>query len=114
MIKKRVLLLNGSLILGSIAFLVLSRYVRFVCPFVLLLDFPCPTCGMTRALWSVLCLDLEGYIHYNAMALPVGAVVWLFINRPYIKCTQAVNAVAYTVLSANCIYYLLRNFVIST
>ena len=40
------------------------------CPFKYFFHFNCPTCGMTRAMFSLFKGDIASYISYNPMALP--------------------------------------------
>ena len=73
-----------------------------------LLRFPCPTCGVTRALLSLLCLDLPGYLQYNAMALPllVATIALLFLkDLPRKKLFFTVSLI---ILLCNIGYYLVR------
>lgn len=52
-------------------------FLNWFCPVKRFLGVECPTCGMSRALISLLRLDFRGYFHYNAMALPVALVLLL-------------------------------------
>ena len=40
------------------------------CPIKYFLHFDCPTCGMTRAMFSLFKGDIASYISFNPMALP--------------------------------------------
>lgn len=67
------------LLLGSIiAFFNLS-YIG--CPIRFATGIPCPTCGITRALISLLHLDFAGYFYYLPPALPLIAAILMLIHR---------------------------------
>lgn len=74
----KVFLLLGTLIL----FFNLS-YIG--CPIRFATSIPCPTCGMTRALISLLRLDFVGYFYYLPTALPLLASILILIHRDAYK-----------------------------
>lgn len=47
------------------------------CAFRTLTGIPCPTCGTTRSLLSLLRFDLGSYVRYNPMSVPVVSAVLL-------------------------------------
>lgn len=47
------------------------------CLIKLIVNVECPTCGMTRAMISLLKGDIKGYIDNNYLALPAFVVVYL-------------------------------------
>ena len=47
------------------------------CPIKYFLHFDCPTCGMTRAVFSLIKGDIASYMRFNPMALPF-LIVLLF------------------------------------
>lgn len=51
------------------------------CPFLLLTGFPCPACGVTRALDALAHGDTTGYWQHHPLALPLAVVVVLFPLR---------------------------------
>ena len=78
------------------------------CPIKRIIGFSCPTCGMSRAIISLLKLDFIKYCYYNLMALPV--LVSLFIilmsgSKKYIT-------ISYIILILNFIYYFIRVYVL--
>lgn len=75
------------------------------CPVARLLKVPCPTCGVTRAIISLLRFDFSGYLSYNFMAVFLISAVWLFIHRSLFKNRMAVNGYVFTVLAVNTVRY---------
>ena len=47
------------------------------CPFRAIFGFPCPTCGVTRALICLVKLDFTGYMQWQPMAVPLVFALWL-------------------------------------
>ena len=41
---------------------------------------PCPTCGATRAVFSLLTFDLGGYFYYHPMAVPIVIALLLGVH----------------------------------
>ena len=50
------------------------------CTFRTLTGIPCPACGTTRSLLSLLTLDVGAYIRYNPMALPIASALLLGVH----------------------------------
>ncbi len=71
----------------------------------------CPTCGMTRALLSLVRWDIDGYIRYNGVALPALAAVWYMMHQKLVKShrlRRGLYGVSIGILLLNWLYYLLR------
>lgn len=68
---------------------------------------PCPTCGVTRALLSLLRFDFASYAKYNIFALPLFAatVLMIFGSKTNKKIPQIAAA---AILLANIPYYFFR------
>ena len=77
------------------------------CLFRAVFRFPCPTCGVTRAMIRLVALDWQGYVHYNAMALPlcIATVLILVAEKCRIRVAETVGLV---VLFCNIPYYAYR------
>ena len=76
------------------------------CVFRRLTHIPCPTCGMTRAIISIIKLNFPLYFYYNAFALPVlFSVAVLFFSKFFSK---LVIVLSIFVLVLNFAYYLYR------
>lgn len=74
------------------------------CLFRMITHYPCPACGMTRAMCSLLVLDIQKYFYYNVFALPVAvSALCLFIHK-----FKKINFIFYSILILNLIYYFFR------
>ena len=77
------------LIIAYFAFL--KNYLYTICPVVLLSGYPCPGCGMTRAMFKVLRLDFAGAWEMHPFIYPIGILFLLFcisryfLNGKYMK-----------------------------
>ena len=62
------------------AFIAVLYLFKTTCPIMALLGFPCPGCGMTRALLSVFKFDFVSAFHYHAMfwSMPLLYLYFLF------------------------------------
>lgn len=102
--KKRILYVCASMA-GLFIFL------NWFCPVKHFLGVECPTCGMSRALISLIHFDFGGYIHYNAMALPVSAVLLLglFYSKISDRILKRISlSIIILVCAANLVYYIGR------
>ncbi len=77
------------------------------CPVLAFFRIPCPTCGVTRAVASLLRLDLAGYFHYNWMALFLVTAVLLYLHRDCLPHRRAVTVYTMAVIGVNSLRYLL-------
>ncbi|MBR1779508.1 MAG: DUF2752 domain-containing protein [Clostridia bacterium] len=69
---------------------------------------PCPTCGVTHALISILKLDFDAYMKYNPMAIPLVLAVVLAIYFKKFKHKRIIIAIILFIAIANLIIYLKR------
>lgn len=77
------------------------------CIFRKIFHFPCPTCGSTRALLSLLKGNCFSYYYYNVMALPV--LLASFIMLVGVKNQKKVYInISIVILVINFIYYIFR------
>lgn len=73
---------NGIICVIILIFLLLF----FKCPMKLLFDIPCPGCGMTRAIISLLKFDFKVSFTYNPLAIFVLlALVYFIFIRKFLK-----------------------------
>ncbi len=78
------------------------------CPFAFFLGIKCPTCGISRALISLLSLDLKSYFSYHPLAIPMVVSVWILITQDLIKFKRSVKAAAMITVVLNFIIYLIN------
>jgi len=77
------------LIIAYFAFL--KNYLYTICPVVLLSGYPCPGCGMTRAMFKVLRFDFAGAWEMHPFIYPIGilflsfCISRYFLNGKYMK-----------------------------
>ncbi len=109
----RHILLNSHILWIGVSILVWGLYILcgIPCPIAYFLGVPCPTCGVTRALFALLQGDFQGYLHYHALAvLLIFTVLLAFhikaISKPKIKIVMIVMISA--ALFLNLLYYIIR------
>ncbi len=107
---KKFLLLNVSVILTVVLYVFVLSFLHIGCPIKALIRVDCPTCGVTRALFSLLKGDFCASIRWHPMAVPLLSVFILQINRTFFckKALLAVDIATVTVALANFTIYLLR------
>lgn len=67
---------------------------------------PCPSCGMMRALLSLVKFDFHSYLHYNCFGFPVFCAVLLLLFSKYLP--QCFFILAIFILCLNVAYYIYR------
>ena len=73
MIRKiRILILFGQVMFLTMA-IILSKQIT--CPFKLLFSIPCPFCGLTRALLTLLSGNLKKAIYYNILFFSILLII---------------------------------------
>ena len=78
--KKKLFLfhLGMFLLIGSL--LVVWYYLDAGCVLRNLTGIPCPTCGASRAMFSLLTFNLKGYFYYHPMAVPIVIALLLGVH----------------------------------
>ena len=76
------------------------------CPISSLLGFPCPTCGVTRALLSLLRFDFRASLSYHPLAVPLTISVWLLINLEDLRHKKTALAISLSVVVLNLVLYI--------
>ena len=80
------------------------------CPIAKATGIECPTCGVSRALLSLLEFNFKAYYNYNPLAVPLLVSVWLMLNSEYFKHKALARSVAIFTVSVNFILYLFEIF----
>lgn len=105
--SKKLLLIHLAGIAGIfVPYYAVLKLLGITCPIKAIIGKACPTCGMTRAMLSLLRFDINGYIHYNPMALFVVIAVLLMLHRDFFKKKRIIDIYAAIVLTINTIYYI--------
>lgn len=78
--KNRILYITGQ---GLFFIITITLLKNISCPFKKIFRIPCPFCGMTRSLNSLLNLKIIESLHYNILLLPI-IIIILIINSIFI------------------------------
>lgn len=72
-----------------------------------LFSCPCPTCGVTRAIISLLKSDIRNYCYYNIMGVPlcIATVLMFFGEKNKNKVCEKASI---CILIINLLYYIYR------
>lgn len=79
------------------------------CPIKAIFGFPCPACGTTRAMMSLLRLDFRSYFNYNPTALLLAVAFFLVLFGDK-ESKKAINVYAVLVAVLNFAIYVARMF----
>lgn len=76
----------------------------------LLIGYPCPGCGMTRAFFSLLRLDFVGAFRYNPVIFILPFIAWIIIfhERPLLSKIYKSNLFWITLIVIVLLTYILR------
>lgn len=108
--KNPLKVLKRSALFAVFAFIyvMIIKMVNITCPILAVTGIPCPTCGVTRALFSLLRGDFEGYFKYHPLAVPLVFSVLLLINADYFKHRKTVTAISLSIVVLNFPIYLCK------
>lgn len=108
--RKDKVFLTHVIILAIVAtYYIVMNALDITCPIRALSGYPCPACGMSRALISLFFLDFSGYAYYNLMALPVVLGVLVAIHFGRKKEMRAFTEVYLVIVAIiNIAYYVVR------
>lgn len=87
-------------------FIAVMQISNIYCPIRAFLGVPCPTCGVTRAILSLLKLDFNGYVRYQPLALPLVASVILLLHVGVIRKRRLIYIFVSVVLLLNTVRYI--------
>lgn len=107
------ILIKHILIISLIfAIWLIFQIFNIPCPSKLFFKVPCPACGTTRALFSLLKLDFKSYFHYNAMALPLVICIILEFHKNLLKkkLIKYVNSSVISVYIISLLYHFCRHW----
>ena len=99
------------LIIAYFAFF--KKYIYSICPVVLITGFPCPGCGMTRALLCVLKLDFAGAWRMHPFIYPIILLAALFCICRYIMGNRGMKflfTIVIIIAVAMIIFYVWRMY----
>lgn len=77
--KIRAVLLRTAILLLAAAAMILGWWHD--CFLLRIFHLPCLTCGMTRSLRALLCLDWRASLRYHPLTVPFALTFWLLLNR---------------------------------
>ena len=82
--------------------------LKITCPILSLTGIPCPTCGTTRALLSLLRGDIKNYLYYQPMAVPMTITVVLCMHIRIMRraCRKIAVAIIGITLAVNTAIYV--------
>ena len=81
------------------------------CLFLKLTGLPCPTCGVLRALKSLLIGDIYGYFEYNFFAIPLVFTFLAAVHYGKFRKKKILRLLIVLTATANFVFYSTRIFV---
>ncbi len=81
---KFVLLYHIKIILVVVLYYLILHILDWTCLIRGITKIPCPVCGSTRAILSLLKFDLNGYMFYNPVALLIAGVLIMGFYRTFL------------------------------
>ena len=99
------------LIIAYFAFF--KKFIYTICPLVLFTGYPCPGCGMTRAMFCLLQFDFAGAWKMHPFIYPIGLLFLMFCINRYIlngKYMKVVKIFMIIIAAGMAIFYIYRMF----
>ena len=88
-----------SLMLWAILLRFFSNLTGTICLIRGTIGIPCPACGITRAIKSLIKLNIKDALYYNPLFLiPFIFIVVLIFKRKYIKVTATICAITFIIV----------------
>jgi hypothetical protein len=92
---------------------ILSLLGIYKCPLKYITGIPCPTCGITRSITSLLSKNIKESFHYHALwpLIIISYILYILNEFNYLKLKKkTINKLIYIVSIIFIIYYLIRIF----
>ena len=89
-------------------FIFVITYYDIGCPILRFVGIPCPTCGVTRAIVSLIKGDLRGYFSYHPLAVPLAVAVALMIHAQRLKHPKGIIFFSVSVAVVNLVLYIAK------
>ena len=97
------------LIIGFALYLIILKTTRIGCPIYFFTGIPCPTCGMSRAYFSLFHLDIMQAFHYHPLfLLPIVVFYLSFKWNTYSNKTK--NFILKSIITLMILVYAFRLF----
>lgn len=99
--------------LAALAAIVIYLILPIKCPVKYFLHFDCPTCGMSRAMFSLFRGDFASYMSFNPMALPFLLILLFGLHARLFPINKRLKN-SIIIIGAVCVVfvYILRTFFI--
>lgn len=104
--KKAILIRHAIYALILAVYAAAMHFFEIHCPIAYIFGVPCPTCGMTRAMISLIRLDFAAYISYHPLALPMTLAIWFLIHLKLFKKKTLITVASLSVVVLNFLYYI--------
>ncbi len=105
---KKAIKRNTFIFLGVFVFIIIINNLGITCPLLYIFNVPCPTCGITRAMISLIKLDFKEYVKYNPMALFLCIAVILMLNIDFLKRKKLIYIYSISVAVINFIFWIYK------
>ncbi|SCJ94834.1 Protein of uncharacterised function (DUF2752) [uncultured Clostridium sp.] len=97
--KRIIFIVLISIMLWIILLRLFSNLTGTICLIRGIIGIPCPACGITRAIKSLIRLNIKDALYYNPLFLmPFIFMVVLIFKRKYIKVTAKVCAITFIIV----------------
>jgi len=75
------------------------------CPFFAVFGLPCPTCGVSRAILALCHFDVQSYLFFHPLALPLLVSVWLMLHMRLFKRKRPLLVFCLSTVGVNTVFY---------
>ena len=106
--NKRILYQHVLYLTVICVYILIITVFEIGCPLKFFFRTPCPGCGGTRAMLSLLRLDFKGYLYYHALALPLAGAIWTMLHIKLFRRKKKIYIGVFLILGMNLLYYYWR------